>query len=618
MVDEPIPSDATSVVAPQAATDTDSLRDVPDADTAGEDDGGATAVTSPSRWARLRERTAGLVADGRRQWRTSLQFRVVLTTLLVGTVVVVALQSFLYGRIADGLVQTRIAAAEVEAANGAHELRAKLAPNGETDVSTQQIAFDVVTQQESQNPDQTRTLILTRAIDNTHAPTSDPTAHFGVSLDVVPTHLRKAIAADPTHQQVQIVPYPKGAGSVPAVVVGTQIQIPDAGPYELYYLFPMQREQDIMAMVWRVFVAGAIALVGALGLLAFIVTRLVVEPLRQASEVATRLSDGHLNERMLVRGEDDIARLATAFNDMAEHLQGQIQQLETLSRVQQRFVSDVSHELRTPLTTIHMASALIYDQRHDFEPMVERTAELLHTQVERFEALLGDLLEISRFDAGGAALEADPVDLRVIVARVASATDQLSEAKGSEIVLVGDDEPRVAAVDSRRVERILRNLLVNAVEHGEGRPVTIELGSDEDAVAVVVADQGIGLKPGEADLVFNRFWRADPSRKRTTGGTGLGLAISLEDAHLHHGRLQAWGKPGAGSRFRLTLPRVSGAVVDDSPLPLEPSAPTPDGMDAPVDADAVPEAAPPEVEAVAPPEEPTPSGPPADLPEEDR
>ena len=528
--------------------------------------------TSPPRGRgnRLRDRGRRAATGLRRQWRTSLQFRVVLTTLLVGTVVDVALQSFLYSRIAGGLVETRITTAEIEAANGAHEMRAQLAPNDERDVSIQQIAYDVVAQQEAQSADQSRTLILTRAIDNEHAPTTDPTAYFGVSLDVIPTELRRAIAADPSHQQVQIVAYPANGSTVPAVVVGTQVQIPEAGPYELYYLFPMQREQDVMAMIRRVFVAGSIALVGTLGLLAFIVTRIVVDPLRQASEVATRLSDGHLNERLLVRGEDDIARLATAFNDMAEHLQNQIQQLESLSRVQQRFVSDVSHELRTPLTTIHMASTLIHDHRQDFDPVVARTAELLHTQVERFEALLADLLEISRFDAGGADLVAEPVDLRVLLARVVSATDQLARAKGSEIVVLGGEEPHVAAVDSRRVERILRNLLVNAIEHGEGGPVRLELGSDEHAVAVVVADQGIGLRPGEAELVFTRFWRADPSRKRTTGGTGLGLAIALEDAHLHHGRLQAWGEPGVGARFRLTLPRVAGESVEASPLPLEP------------------------------------------------
>jgi two-component system sensor histidine kinase MtrB len=120
------------------------------------------------------------------------------------------------------------------------------------------------------------------------------------------------------------------------------------------------------------------------------------------------------------------------------------------------------------------------------------------------------------------------------------------------------------------VERILRNLVVNALEHGDGRPVEIALSGDDAAVAVTVRDHGVGLRPGEAALVFNRFWRADPARARTTGGTGLGLAISLEDARLHDGWLQAWGEPGEGSCFRLTLPRRIGSPIVESPLPLRP------------------------------------------------
>src|SRR6185312_13277244 len=131
-------------------------------------------------------------------------------------------------------------------------------------------------------------------------------------------------------------------------------------------------------------------------------------------------------------------------------------------------------------------------------------------------------------------------------------------------------------------ERVLRNLLVNAVEHGEGRPVTVTLGVNETAVAVSVRDHGVGLRPGEAALVFNRFWRADPARARTTGGTGLGLAISLEDARLHEGWLQAWGEPGEGSLFRLTLPRRLGSPIQDSPLPLRPTDESRDPGAAPV------------------------------------
>ena len=134
----------------------------------------------------------------------------------------------------------------------------------------------------------------------------------------------------------------------------------------------------------------------------------------------------------------------------------------------------------------------------------------------------------------------------------------LAERKGSRVVS-GFPEQCVAEVDPRRVERILRNLVVNAIEHGEGRDVVVTVAADEDAVAVSVRDYGVGLRPGEASLVFNRFWRADPARARTTGGTGLGLSIALEDAKLHRGWLQAWGEPGNGTLFRLTVPRVAGS-----------------------------------------------------------
>jgi two-component system sensor histidine kinase MtrB len=132
------------------------------------------------------------------------------------------------------------------------------------------------------------------------------------------------------------------------------------------------------------------------------------------------------------------------------------------------------------------------------------------------------------------------------------------------------DEPVLADVDPRRVERILRNLVVNAVEHGAGKPVEVRLLGKADAAAVTVRDHGVGLRPGEAALVFDRFWRADPSRDRRTGGTGLGLSISLEDARLHGGWLHAWGRPGQGAQFRLTLPVHSGASLVSSPLPIEP------------------------------------------------
>ena len=199
-----------------------------------------------------------------------------------------------------------------------------------------------------------------------------------------------------------------------------------------------------------------------------------------------------------------------------------------------------------------------------------RSAELLHTQLDRFEALLADLLEISRYDAGVAHLESETVDLRGVIATTVESSRLLAERHGSELIVDIPDEPVTADVDARRVERILRNLVANALDHGEGRPVSVTARSDENAIAITVRDHGLGLRPGEAALVFNRFWRGDPSRSRLTGGTGLGLAISLEDARLHDGWLQAWGERGHGAVFRLTLPRHAGHTLMSSPLPLIP------------------------------------------------
>jgi two-component system sensor histidine kinase MtrB len=523
----------------------------------------------------MRAARSGLQTGARRLvhlWRASLQFRVIVSTMLLGLIVVLALGSYLYQRIADGLVNDRILTARAEATSQAASAQSRFDSAGRTDPeSLTQLAYDVVGQLSSPGADQSREVILTRAKNNT-GPSSVPTVlSSDVGLPSVPDKLRNAIAADPSHQQVKIISVSSSDGvPVPAVLVGSRVTLPAAGPYEIYFVFPLEREQQTLRVVARTFSLGGIALVLLLGAVAFVVTRLVVEPVRRAALVAERLSSGRLNERMRARGEDDIAKLGKSFNAMADSLQQQIRQLEDLSRVQQRFVSDVSHELRTPLTTIRMAGDLIHDSRGDFDPSVARSAELLHNEIDRFESLLSDLLEISRFDAGAAALDVEATDLRATLVRAVESTAALAARRGSHLEVIPTDGPCVAEIDPRRVERILRNLVVNAIEYGDGRPVTVRLGVNESAVAVSVRDSGVGLRPGEASLVFTRFWRADPARTRTTGGTGLGLAISHDDAGLHDGWLQAWGEPGVGSCFRLTLPRRSGIPIERSPLPLAP------------------------------------------------
>jgi two-component system sensor histidine kinase MtrB len=170
-------------------------------------------------------------------------------------------------------------------------------------------------------------------------------------------------------------------------------------------------------------------------------------------------------------------------------------------------------------------------------------------------------------------LSVEAVDLRATVQSALDSVGHLAADADIELIVDMPAEDVIAEVDPRRVERILRNLIANAIDHAEHKPVRIRMGVDEDTVAVTVRDYGVGLRPGEEKLVFSRFWRSDPSRVRQSGGTGLGLAISIEDARLHQGRLEAWGEPGKGACFRLTLPLVRGHKVTTSPLPLKPVGP---------------------------------------------
>lgn len=217
-----------------------------------------------------------------------------------------------------------------------------------------------------------------------------------------------------------------------------------------------------------------------------------------------------------------------------------------------------------------MAADVLHDSSAELPPELTRSSELLQAQLDRFESLLADLLEISRYDAGAAVLDAEPIDLTHLVTRVVSLSAPLAERRGSRLVAELPTEPVIVEAEARRIDRVLRNLVDNAIEHSEGEPVEVRLKAGAGGVAVSVRDYGVGLRPGEASLVFGRFWRADPARARATGGTGLGLSIALEDIRLHGGWLQAWGEPRHGSVFRLTLPWRVGGTVTSSPLPLEP------------------------------------------------
>lgn len=399
----------------------------------------------------------------------------------------------------------------------------------------------------------------------------NPRASGGITEDVLGEELRTTVLeGDLQSQYWQPVAIPSEGETSPGVAFGINVTMPAGDPYGLFFVYDFAPVQQNVNFVFASFLTagGAMLLINVL--IAAWVSRSVVRPVSHAAEVSERIAAGQLDQRLAVVGEDEIARLGVSFNRMASTLQEQITQLANLSRMQQRFVSDVSHELRTPLTTISMASTMLHDSREDFDPVTQRSTELLHHQVERFQALLADLLEMSRFDAGAAELTLSEVDVGSLAREVLTSAVPLAEQAGAEVFMVVQGEGFVVEADRRRIDRILRNLINNAIEHSEARPVDVVLASSPTAVAVAVRDHGVGMDAGEVAHVFDRFWRSDPARARTTGGSGLGLSIATEDTRLHQGSLDAWGEKGNGSCFRLVLPRTQQAPYRASPLPLPP------------------------------------------------
>lgn len=506
----------------------------------------------------------------RRTWRRSLQLRMVTITVLCSGLLVSGFGYLMAKRNNDALLQGATADGYVKLDRGAAYLTAQLAgwPNGEdagTDEQVSNLLANLATTAE-QGGDVTVAVRFSKAPGSGLSDVALPLPSYEAKRAAISPDLKAAVEDGMSASQVVTV------DSDTYLVLGRPVHTRwTYKQIELYYFIPLKMEVGVAENFRATVILVGGALVLLLTILVVLVTRLVAQPVRLAAQTAQRLSAGLLDQRMVVKGEDELALLADAFNQMAANLQRQIVRLEEMSRLQRRFTSDVSHELRTPLTTVRMAADLLHSERESFDPAVARSAELLQTELNRFEELLTDLLEISRFDAGFAMLDGEPTDLVALVRRVCERLKPVAQRAGVEITVVTPDPPVIAEIDGRRVERVLRNLVDNAIDHGSGRPVVITLGADSNAVAITVRDHGIGLKAGEEKLVFNRFWRADPSRARHTGGTGLGLSISVEDARLHGGWLEAWGEPGQGAQFRLTLPVRAGARLNESPLPLKPA-----------------------------------------------
>ncbi|GAB3128959.1 MtrAB system histidine kinase MtrB [Tsukamurella serpentis] len=509
---------------------------------------------------------------GGRVWRRSLQLRVVTQTLVLSLTVLLLLGFVLTSQIANQLIDAKLAAGKEETARVKQNVEISLAraePRTEGVESVLRgVRSTLVSQGLDVGPSAAQSGNYDPVLILPHGAGRPPTV-LGSEAEV-PQSLQTFVRSGQTAYQHATVTDSTGRyGKV--LVIGTPVQSSIQG-LELYLVFPLTQEETTLSLMQGTLYTGAAVLLVLLAAVSLLVARQVVLPVRSAARIAVRFAEGRLRERMPVRGEDDIARLAMSFNDMAESLSKQISQLEEFGNLQRQFTSDVSHELRTPLTTVRMAADMIADSADELDPGLRRTTELMVKELDRFETLLSELLEISRHDAGVAELHAEQIDIEVPIESALATVRHIAEQSGTELIVDLPDDPVVLEADTRRVERVLRNLLANAIDHSEGKPVILTMRADDDAVAVTVRDYGVGLRPGEEKLVFNRFWRSDPSRVRRSGGTGLGLAISIEDARLHSGRLEAWGEPGSGACFRLTLPRTRSKKVLVSPLPLKPAA----------------------------------------------
>lgn len=368
----------------------------------------------------------------------------------------------------------------------------------------------------------------------------------------IPKSLRNFIHDNQVAYQFDTLRRPDGS-RYKALIIGSPVSS-DVQGLELYLILPMDNDESTLALMRGLISSGGIILLVVLVGIVWTFAQQVTTPVRTASRTAERFSQGHLSERMAVNGRDEMARLATSFNSMADSLSKQIKQLEEYGDLQKQFTSDVSHELRSPLTTVRMAADIIEDNADNLDPVMRRASSLMNKELGRFEGLLSDLLDISRHDSGVEELSLEQVDLLGALHDAWLLNVQLAKKLNVLVRFHVPSEPLFMPIDTRRVQRIFRNLIENALDHAEGKPVDIAVRRNDRAVSIIVLDHGVGLKAGEEDLVFNRFWRADPSRVRHRGGTGLGLAIARENAALHGGKLDAIGEIKVGSCFRLTLP----------------------------------------------------------------
>jgi two-component system sensor histidine kinase MtrB len=454
-----------------------------------------------------------IVAAGRLRRRLAITFALVAAVstgaLALGTYLVVSRSRL------DDSVSTSLAQARTNLVLAETLLAGSSAPQAVSDL----IAFY------GRAPGDFKTVVLT----------DDQTLGSSLARAEISTDLRERVQkGDLAYERVRI------AGT-PHLVAGGR---PPPSRAELYFFFSEAALHDDLAQLRTILLTGWAIVVVLSAAAGALVSRRLLRPVGQASAAAHALAEGLLETRLPVENDDEFGVWAVSFNEMAEALEAKIHALSEARAREQRFTSDVAHELRTPVTALVGEAALLAEHIERMPREARRPAQLLVEDVSRLRHLIEELMEISRLDAGREGVRAEPVDLGSLVSGVL-------RSRGWETSVLLGAEGVVVESDPRRVERIVSNLVENALTHG-GRDVAVRIGREETDALVEVSDRGPGIASEHLPHVFERFAKADPAR--ASAGSGLGLAIALENARLLGGGIDAWSELGVGSRFTLRLP----------------------------------------------------------------
>ena len=384
---------------------------------------------------------------------------------------------------------------------------------------------------------------------------SDPT----VSASVVPSALVASVGQPCAHCVTEAGQYHLfweriTLDGTPYLVGGVQVQ--PSGPTAYMFKSLDDERKDLDSLAWSLSIATLLALVGS-ALLAQVAAATVLRPVARLGEAARQLGAGHLDTRLEISGAAELADLSQTFNQAAEALQAQVEELSAREHASRRFVADMSHELRTPLTAMTAVTDILEDEAEYLDPMIAPAVRLVVSETRRLTELVENLMEVTRFDAGTAKLVLDEVDVSDLIT---SCIDTRAWLDAVEL-----DAPRgiVARVDPRRVDVILANLIGNALKHG-GSPVRVQVRVEGEELVVRVTDGGPGIPEDVLPHVFDRFFKADAARRRSEG-SGLGLSIAMENARIHGGTITAANAAEGGACFTLRLPTTS-AVEPGHPL----------------------------------------------------